>query len=350
MNLQELLNGEVDFKAIAAALRQGLAWWVGELRAMLPPSWRARLSGGPQLWAEREADGQWSFFRDGRRLAARPEGGDRIGVRLHPSQVLIRTVTVPRMSETDTRRMVSLNIERLSPLALELIHFDIAFDRDAGEGQTVLLGIVPRAAAADLLSAATAAGLRPAAIAVRADDTEGASRFDFLPAASAAAGTPPAGRTVRYAWGAVAALLLINVVLLVGKDIARVQQLNDLVEAQQPAVNSALALQRRVEAENTRRRNLLARAARAEPLRVLNVLTKALPDDAWVRRLEWNGATLHIAGDQGSDRDLAAAIQGAGAFSNARNPGKEVVNSKAGLKSFEIIADARPVSAARVVP
>src|SRR6202012_5866854 len=106
---------------------------------------------------------------------------------------------------------------------------------------------------------------------------------------------------------------------------------------------TALALQRRVEGENNRRRALLARAARDEPLRVLNAVTKALPDDAFVQRLEWNGATLHLSGEEVGDVDLTGAIRQTGVFANARNPGKEAVGAKPGLKSFEIIADARPV-------
>jgi hypothetical protein len=346
MNLQEMLNGEVDLKAIAAVARQGWSWWVGELAEMAPRAWRARLSRAPQLWAEREANGQWTFFRDGRRLAGRPEGGERIGVRLHASDVLTRTVSIPRMPMADARRMVSLNIERLSPLAPDLIHHDLEIlDRDAETGLTVLLGIVRRGAAADLLAAARAAGLRPAAMAVAVDGDQESSRFDFLPAVSAAAGEPVSGRPVRYAWGAVAVLLVMNLTLLVGRDIARVQQLNDLVEAQRPAVNTVLTLQKRIEGENARRRALLDRGAQAEPLRVLGILTSALPQSAWVRRLEWNGRSLHIAGDEVGDADLVTATRASGAFVNARSAGKEVVGATPGLKSFDITADARPAPA-----
>src|SRR3974390_3108478 len=99
MTLQELLNSQMDLQSIAAAARQGLAWWIDELAALLPPSWRSRLSSRPRVLAEPLAAGGWQFWYDGR-----PFEGDRpprsaegvVGLLLPPGAVLAREIQVPR--------------------------------------------------------------------------------------------------------------------------------------------------------------------------------------------------------------------------------------------------------------
>src|SRR5271155_4040383 len=75
MTLQELLNSEMDLASLAALARQGLAWWIDELTAMLPPAWRDRLSSRPRTWIEPRAAGGWGGWGGGRRWRARPRPG-----------------------------------------------------------------------------------------------------------------------------------------------------------------------------------------------------------------------------------------------------------------------------------
>jgi general secretion pathway protein L len=354
MTLEELLNSEMDFQSLAALARQGFDWWIDELAAMAPPAWRARLRSGPRVWAGPEADGAWRFWRDGRPLADAATPGDaRIGLLLPARSVLVREISTPRMPIADVRRMAALDIDRLSPLAPGLIHFDLeVLDRDArgaptaaGQregGQRVAVGIVPRTVAAALWTEARALGLNPVAMAARTDDggMEG-RRFDFLPAVRAAAGDTAEGKAARWWWAAVAALLAANVAVLVGRDILNTRRLADLVDAQGPAVTAVQTLRRRVEAEDRRRVDLVARARRTEPLRMLNALTEALPAGAWVQRLEWNGQTLHIVGERAGSIDMNAAIRGSGAFVNPRAATGEPAASGAASRSYDITADAR---------
>jgi general secretion pathway protein L len=333
----------VDFNTLAALARQAFGWWLDELAALAPPSWRHALTSGPRVWAELDAGGVWRFERDGRPLAEGPAQDVRIGLLLPARAVLTREVPAPRMPAADLRRMLVLDMDRLSPLSPSLIHFDIEIlDRAAEDGPRVLLGIAPRDDAEALWRMAVERGLSPVRLAARIDGATDERRFDFLPAVLEAAGQSSGRRAERYAWGAVAALLALNLAVLVGRDMASVQRLSDLVEAQRPAVNAVQALRRRVEAESARRRDFVARAQRAEPLRLLNTLTEALPADTWVERLEWNGQTLHLVGGKGADADLAAAIRGSGAFANPRAlTSGPAINVGAG-RPYDITADARP--------
>jgi hypothetical protein len=246
------------------------------------------------------------------------------------------------------RRMLALDIDRLSPLNPDLVHFDVeVLDRDGKDGrQRVLVGIADRSEAASLLAAARAEGLKPAALGARAEGETPGIRFDFLAAAKAAAGDPPPSRTRLYWWSAVAALLLANVAVLIGRDIIDVERLRGQVDAQAPIVNTVLALRRRVGGEEQRRIEMIARGQRGEPLRMLSELTQAVPTGAWVQHLEWNGQTLRIVGFRRPDIDMAAALRGSGAFTHVRVLGSETPGTPLAMAPFDITADARAPAAA----
>lgn len=341
VNLQELLSSEID---VADLARRGWYWWVDELASMLPPSWRARLSSRPSLWAEQIPGGVWRYWKDDCLVApppVRPGAPTVVGLLLPPGAVLVREVPAPRMPPPDLRRMLALDIDRLSPLAPSLIHFDFeVIDRDDGDGrQRVRVGITPRSTAAELVEAARAEGLTPAALGVRSDGDAPDAHFDFLPAVLEAAAETPR-RWDRYWWGGVVAMLALNLAVLVGRDMADVAALHGMVDAQTPLVNAALGLRRRVEAEESRRAQLVAQGQRAEPLRMLDALTLATPPGAWVQHLEWNGQALRIVGYKRPDVDLAAALRGSGAFTNIRVQAPEAGPGSVETP-FDIAAEAR---------
>jgi Tfp pilus assembly protein PilN len=352
MTLQELLNSEVDLASLGAQARQGLAWWLDELTAMLPPAWRERVSSRPRTWIEPRPSGGWRVWKDGRPFEGPAPGRgmgaltaqSRIGLLAPPDAVLLRDTPAPRMTAADVRRMLSLDIDRLSPLASDLVHYDMEIlERGEGEGpQRVLLGIIPRDEAARLLDRARADGFTPVALAARAERDDVPPRFDFLPQVLRAEGQAPGDRTRLYLWAAVGALILANIAVVVGRDIIDVSRVRAAVEGQRPVVDAVLRLRRRVQAEETRRGDLLARGRRGDPLRMLNVLTQALPGGAWVQHLEWNGQSLRIVGFKRPDIDLAAAIRGSGAFTNPRALAAEPAASPMPMRPFDITADARP--------
>ena len=346
MTVQELLNSEMDLASLVALARRGLAWWLDELTVMLPAAWRERLSARPRTWIEPRAAGGWHVWRDGRRTEAVTTAGStaRIGLLAPPGAFLSREVPAPRMPAADVRRMLSLDIDRLSPLAPELIHYDMEIlDRDAGEGRLrVLLGILPRAEAAKMMARARADGFAPVALAGRADGDGDLPRFDFLPQVRRAAGESSGARARLYAWAVVAALILVNLAVLVGRDVIDVARVRSAVDGQRPVVDAVLRLRRRVASEDARRRDLVARGMRGNPLRILNVLARALPAGAWVQHLEWNGQTLRIVGFRRDDIDMAAAIRGSGAFTNPRSLTPEPSSAPTPSRPFDITADARP--------
>jgi hypothetical protein len=344
MTLSEMLNSQMDLGSFVAVLRQGLTWWADELTAMLPKAWRDRLSSRPRLWIEPQSSGGWRIWRDGRLLGQDAPLSDpraRVGLLAPPDAVLIRELPAPRMTLEDVRRLFSLDIDRLSPLAPGLIYFDIEIIHrgDAERGQRVRLGILQRAQAARLLSQARDAGYTPSALAVRPSDGEGLPCFDFLPRVLEATGETGDHRLRLYAWLGAAVLIILNLAVLVGRDMADVTRLNSMVEAQRPVVGAVMRLRHRLEAEDARRRDLVALGQRNEPLKMLGALTDTLPAGAWVQHLEWNGQTLHLVGYRRQDIDLPAALRRSGVFINPRVLTPDPATGPSLARAFDIAVD-----------
>lgn len=345
MTLQELINSELDFHSLAALARRGFAWWAGQLADLVPAGWRERLYRRPRIYAECVADGRWRLWRDGRQITeglSRSEAQRGIAILLQTSTVLVREVEVPPMSAADVRSMLALDMDRLSPLNPELIHFDFEIaKRGATErGRTVQVGIVRRALAAQAVDSARAAGLQPGRLCVLLDGRGWSPAFDFLPAVFESTGRRPAANDRRWWWGAVAALFAINLAVLVGRDLASVADLERRVQVQQPATDIALRLRAAVNGEEARRRSLLARGGRSEPLAVLNAVTEAIPPGAWVQHLEWNGRNLRLVGFNPGRVDVGAAIRGSGAFTEPSFATSGPFAAGAG-QSFDLTADSR---------
>jgi general secretion pathway protein L len=347
MTLEELLNSEMDLDSLAALARQGLAWWIDELSAMLPTAWRERLSSRPRTWIEPKPAGGWRVWKDGRLTEATPARGPKappIGIVVPPEIALVREIVAPRMPPADVRRMLSLDIDRLSPLAPELIHFDLeVIERDGEDGrQKVLLALLPRSEAERLWNEALRDGYEPKAMALGVVGEPGRQRFNFLPQTLAGLGVAGGSRRRVYAWWAAVALIVVNLGVLVGRDIIDVSRVSQAVDGQKPVVDAVLRLRRRVETEDARRRDLIAQGRKNDPLRLLDTLSQALPPGVWTQHLEWNGQTLRIVGFKPQDIDVAAALRGSGAFTNPRAQGNGPTAGPTAIRPFDITTDARP--------
>jgi general secretion pathway protein L len=342
MTLQELLNADVG--SIGEWARQGFAWWLDELASLAPAGWREALSARPRNVASPASPAGWRLWRNGRLLNEAQAGRRRpedVALILPTDAVLVRRLEFPRLPLADIRRMVALDLERLSPLAPGLVFHDIeVVDRDAGEGrQSVLLGVVPRMTAMRWLDAARADGLSPVRLGAAIEDGSPAWRFDFLPALKAAAGEKDDGRVVRYWWAGVAALLLINVGVLVARDMIDVSQLRQTVDAQAAATDAASQLRHRVQSEENARRDLIARQMQGDPLHVIDALSRAIPASAWVQRLEWNGQSVRVVGFKNADVDVAGALRASPLFINPRLATAETSVKPGATPPFDITAD-----------
>jgi general secretion pathway protein L len=342
MELKDILNA--DLGEVGQWIGRGFTWWVDELRSLVPVRLREGLSRQPRYEAEYDPSASiWRYWRDGRlvELAAAPRGSAaRVGLVLTEGAALSREIDYPLLPLGDLKRMIGLDVDRLTPFRADEVLTDVeVVRRDAGAGrQTASLGVLPKGSAVEALDRARSQGLEP--IALRARTPDGEVRYDFLPAFLASEGASPSGRRLLYWQAAVVGLLLINILALVFRDVSDVNALDQAVQAQQATANIALRLRQNIERENARRQALLERRARTEPLRILSAVTKALPAGVFVQRLEWNGQSIRLAGMKSITFDVPAAIRGSSAFTNPRTLAMDAQTRTGTGEPFDVVADA----------
>jgi general secretion pathway protein L len=339
VNLKDILN--TDLQTVGQWAREGVSWWLDELASLAPAGLRPR-SQRPSLVAQPRPDGGFRLSQHGVPVAA---AAGPVDLLLPAGDVLVRELELPLLSAKDTRRMVALDLERLSPMPAEAVFFDteVVGRDEVRRKQSLMLGVVQRQAATSALERARAAGLAPAALGAAEPDGEG-RRFDFLPAVRHALGDSAPQSRLPLFWAITIGFLILNLAVLIMRDSADVAAMRRVVESQKPAVQAAERIRSRVETENARRTALLGRRAQSEPLRLINAVTVLMPAGAWVQHLEAAGKTVRVVGYKPPAADLMAAFRASPQFANPRSQTVDVSAPGAnGTQPFDIVVDVRRV-------
>jgi general secretion pathway protein L len=325
VNFKDLLN--TDHEAIFQWLLHAFRWWVDELLGMVPTEWQDRFLKRSSIIAEFGDTGV--VYRDeqsGKVLPERPRGS--VKVVMPAEQVLLRQIDLPILPASDLKRVVALDLDRLTPFRADQVLFDTeVVSRDDERGrQQVMVGVIPRTSASRTLELSRANNIDPAAI-------------DFLPALRDAEGGSVGRRRASYFWIAAGVLLAFNLFMLTYRDAIATSQLREAVESQQSPVTVAMRLRDQVQKEATRRAALLRLQKQDAPLPVLDAVSQALPDGTWVEHYEWNGRTVQLRGFRKDTPDLLAKIESSPLLRNARSLSSDPHGAMATTGSFELAAD-----------
>ncbi len=207
---------------------------------------------------------------------------------------------------SDVKRMIALDLDRLTPFQADQIYFDADIvSRDAENGrQQVAVGVLRRDAAAEILSDV----LRPGPDACGAGREAARRRVDaeirFPRRDARGRRRGPAQRRSSIGGVGVAALLILNFVILTWRDSSSLDQLRQAVESQAARWRSRCARATASTMRPARRAQLLDAKEKLSPLPVLDAVTAVMPQDAWVRRFEWNGRSVHIIGARKTSQDI----------------------------------------------
>ena len=334
MRLGELLDADIAVLGprLLGSARDGVDWWAEELQGMVPAALRTAGGRGRRLVAERQGAGRYVLVeRDGR---ARPHMLGRAPVkavlRLAASVVLVRHLNAPPLPDRDLRRMMALDVDRLTPFRAEEVYIDVVLPpQPAGPlaKRPVLVGVVSRAVADLAVVEARAAGVEPSGLIAAA---EGGAVLDFLPAMRSAGALGRGRRGAGLWWTAVAALVALNVGCWIWRDSRSLSDLQAAVAAQQPQVQRVAALRASLTAETQRRRALVAALAADEPLRALDAVSRALPDQAWVQRATFAPASIRLAGYHTPGVDVLAALKREPLLANVQRVSSEGAASDSG--------------------
>lgn len=311
-------------------------WWLAELGALLPTAIRRYLARGPVLTAESRADG-FRLSRRGTEVAVAARG-QKVTLLLPRDRLLIREAPAPALPEPDIRRMLALDIDRLTPFHPHEVLVAVAFPpRAASDKRFAYVAAVPQTTAALALGEAAAAGLKPVAIGVEGAAAAGMD-FDFMPAARAAGIAPPR-RGATWLWTTVVGLALVNLAVAVELDKAATDRLAGEVEAQRALLAPVIRARSQVQTEDRARRALIERRNDAEPLKILDEITRALPDGAWVERFAWDGRSLRLAGARQDGVDVVADLRRVPGFVHVRDVATETTLPAAAGQRFDVTVD-----------
>lgn len=337
MTLSELLN--TDLTTVGRWIRTGLAWWIGELAGMLPAPARRWVETRPSLTAEPLAGEGYRLTRHGRTVMETVGAGRRprpVTLRLEREAALIHDAPAPAMPDRDLRRMLEMDIDRLTPFRPDQV-FVAVVPGEPGPGRA-LVAAIPRDIAVLAVERAMAVGLDPRALGV-AGVSPAELAVDFLPKMREAQAIQRPSLNRALIWGAVAALAIANLGAAIGRDMLDVRALRGKVEAERAQVNQVQAVRRKVLAEDRRRADILRRRAAGEPLRMLDAVTGAVPNGAWVDRLAFDGRSVRISGYRQDQVDVAAALRASRRLGNVRGSGTDVPARQAAGEPFDLTAD-----------
>jgi hypothetical protein len=332
---------DMDMAGLGSALRSGWDWWTDELLRLVPERWQARERAlfGPISEFD-ESDQLWF---EGAALEPVAEGTKRrlMHVLLPARAVMARTALLPRLAARDLARMVQLELDRLLPFPPGTAIAAARVIPDSGEAghakvPTLLAGM-PLARAAALVEAARAAGIEPLSLTWRSLG-EGAATLDLLPALVASGHIAPRRDGRAFWWGLVAALFIVNIGLMIWRDVAATNAFADEVAEQQATSTAARAIAARIGSEAGLRKALVAERAAHNPLELLALTTGALPEGAWVQRYAWTPETLRLTGYKAPGSDVQAALRRTGKFASLQTSVSDPTAEGGGGQPFDITA------------
>ncbi|MEI6643479.1 MAG: PilN domain-containing protein [Novosphingobium sp.] len=333
MNLSDLLNA--DMTTLARLARGGFAWWVRELEELLP----AGLVKSRSLSA-------WHRYEGGQIIAASRRGVDTLVI--PEALCLVRTLTLPRMAESDLAALITLDADRIMPVPADSIVLGIrtlgpvepglaAAGGEAGADMLrVQVGALPIARARAIAEALGEAGLAPAHVGPLAADGERLD-FDLAPAMRTTGLLPPRPAVARFWWSVVAVLVLVNIGTAVLRDQQRVDRLQALVDAQAPALMAVRRIEDRIMGNARQVQSLNQRRAAHQPLRIMATVGGALPDNAWIQRFEWDGRQARLSGYAAPGVNVVSALKASGLFASVRASRSEAVAETETGRPFDLV-------------
>jgi general secretion pathway protein L len=352
----------------ASPLPNFLAWWGGELAALLPTRWRAMFAGGLAWhllersgddWLVRRAGhtdvlARWSSQLDATAqqvaLTDAVRGVDkedlRIALCLDPADALRPRLSLPLAARDNLQQIGAFEMDRQTPFRVEQVRYDVRELRGpapAGRFAAELVA-VPRTTLDPLLAQLTASGLQVDAVDVAA----GADRLgaNLLPAELTPRRQHPRQR-LNLALGASAIVLLVLALMqfLHNRESA-LEQMRTEVEAMRAEAQQVASLRQQLQ-DNAGAAGFLAerKLHTVSALSVLQDISQRLPTSAWLERLSIdNTGQVGFQGQSPQAARLVDALKGSTVITDANFQGTIQADPTSGKERFYMVAQLRKLT------
>ncbi|RFF26535.1 MULTISPECIES: PilN domain-containing protein [unclassified Wenzhouxiangella] len=364
--------GSVVARYRAGPLPGFLKWWRSELAGLLPQSLRSRMvPPRPVLWLVPEAESRtFSVWTGGESPEKRDtfganedagllrdrwqelingfeDGRPEIRLCLPAEDMLHCPVELPLAVEANLAESLRYQLDQVTPFSADQVYFDYDIcERDTDRSLLkVELRLAMRSRVDELLERLAAVGIRPHAVdALGGDAVQPACEgFNLLPLAER---PRHVYRRARINWLLAGGLVLVLALVMAESLFLHQRTVNRLeseVEALRQEADEVLALQTELQ-DALAAANFLAEHRRRQPVsvRVLDEITRILPDDIWLMQLRMQGDELMLQGlaDQAqrlieliNESELLGEAEFRGSVSIDPGSGRERFNARARIET-----------------
>lgn len=352
-----------------------LAWWGGELRALLPAKMQQALAGGAQWHLLELRDGEWWLRRAGQAepLAHWSDAGDpalqqqtlrqalaaidpqdlRLALCLPASAGLRRTIALPLAARDSLAQVVTFEIDRQTPFRPDQVVVDVReLNQSAGEGRfAVELIVLPRAVLDPLLERLAVLRIHVDAVDLLAGDTRVGANL-LPPAQRPRRRDPRRQLNLALVAGCVVLAALVLGQWLHNRQVA-LAAMQAQVDAMRGEAQQVAALRQQLQ-DNAGAAGFLAQKKK-DSVPVLSLLldmTRRLPDTAWLERfsLDASGA-IGFQGQSVQAAKLVDALKDSPLIRDVGFQGSIQPDPTTGKERFYMVGKVRtPASAAPAAP
>ncbi len=320
-----------------------LRWWGGELLALVPRRLRNWVAPRPDDLIVELGSSDVHFYRiQGGNVtdlgqapldAANPvlaagaggaksrRGRQTVTLVLPAGSAASQQVTLPLAAEENLREVIGFELDRLTPFKPEEVYFDHSVvDRDpVTQTLRVALTVCPRASVDAVTGQATDWGLDVSRVDQATEEPGRPSGLNLLPHVEA----PASSRLARF----LTVVLLLSAAALGGFSVQvplerKARQAEALLaEVATVKANAAKIRQMRGEMKAIKESGLYVanlKRDRRKITRLLDTMTRLLPDDTWLYQMRINDDKLEMAGFAPNSSALIGIFEASPAFTEAR--------------------------------
>jgi general secretion pathway protein L len=242
-------------------------------------------------------------------------GGESVLLRLASAVLLERTVPLPLAAERDLDRVLTYDMERLTPFSAEEVFWAYAVEaRDRARARLqVRLTIIPKVSVQEVIDLLSSCAGRPNLIEAATDSGARIIRLQHERAAGRIAQLSPRNAAVVLA--ALAGLLLISPFVRQSLEMADAQA---QLDALAPRIKQVNALRNRISGVGAGGDAVASETKRlGDMMEALAAVTEILPNDSYLTEFEMRERKLSLSGQSASAPKLISLLS---ADERIRNP------------------------------
>lgn len=338
-----------------------LTWWGQGLLQSLPDRWLARLRYQPDTVTVEQQDNALIFkyygghnrqLREQRIVPLDDEAGKaainhwfaghetppRLILLLPPDKHLQKPLTYPLSSEKELRSILGFEMDRQTPFTRDDVYFDYVINRrdSANHRLHVTLHVVLRDVLQEHLEALSFLDMQPARAAPgpggRMED------IDFMPT--------PESKVNVAAGRRLAQLALLTFVLFISSLYVPVLRYGAVIEQFEQQVEQSRMQAMRAQSFAGKKQAILERIEflsgqtqrYISPIRLIQDLTRRLPDNTWIQRLNIRHGEFQMHGESETAAAIIQLIEESDYFEQAQFRSPVTKNNATGKEKFHVAA------------